>query len=452
MTRPWHEMTALQLGSEIGAGRIDPVDLAQHFLDRSKSSPHGKAVYIALTEARAKAEAEAARVRARSGRRRGPLDGVPIAWKDLVDSAGTATTFGSGLFRERVPARDAQVLARATEAGTVCLGKTNLSEFAFSGLGINPTYGTPHIPFDEAAQRCPGGSSSGSAVAISRGLAPLAIGSDTGGSVRIPAAWNGLVGLKTTIGRVPVEGCMALSPTFDTIGPLARDVADANAIDAVLSGQPPADLAGAGLKGECLLVAETMLFDDCEPEVRGAVEAAIDRLGRAGAKIVRAPVPELGEVHELLGRHGNIVAAEVYALWGAEIEARPHLLYHHILERMRGGKAVGGAAVEAIRQGLAAIAPRYVARTAGYAAVLGPTVAILPPPAAPLEADAAAYTATNMKALRNTRLINMLGLCALTLPCHAAGALPVGLTLIGLPHRDRALLRLGAAAERALTT
>src|SRR6185295_12136511 len=155
--RPWHEMTALELGAAIGAGRADPVELTQHFLARTKASPHGKAVYIALTEGRAMAEAMAARQRAKAGWRRGPLDGVPIAWKDLVDSAGTATTFASGLFRERVPEHDAVALARGTTAGTICLGKTNLSEFAFSGLGINPTYGTPHIPFDEANRRCPGG-------------------------------------------------------------------------------------------------------------------------------------------------------------------------------------------------------------------------------------------------------------------------------------------------------
>jgi len=443
-------MTALQLGAEIGAGRIDPVDLTQYFLDRTKASPHGKAVYIALTESRARAESEAARVRAKAGLRRGPLDGVPVAWKDLVDSAGTATTFGSGLFRDRVPAHDAPALALGTEAGTVCLGKTNLSEFAFSGLGINPTYGTPYIPFDEASRRCPGGSSSGAGTSLSRGFAPIAIGSDTGGSVRIPAAWNGVVGLKTTIGRVSVDGCMALSPTFDTLGPLARDVADANAMNAILTGVPAADLGHASLKGERILVCDTLLFDDCEPAVRNAVEAAIDRLGKAGAVVERGAVEPLAEVDRLLAKHGNIVAAEVYALWGEQIEQRPHLVYKHILERIRGGKAVPATSVEAIRQGLAAIARRYQARAGGYAAVIGPTVTILPPPSAPLEADDALYTTTNMKALRNTRLINMLGLCAITLPCAPAGALPVGLSLIGLPNRDNALLRLAAAAEQAL--
>ena len=448
--RPWHDMTALELGAAIAARRIDPVELAQHFLARTKASPHGKDVYIALTEGRARAEAEAARERARSGLSRGPLDGVPIAWKDLVDSAGAVTTFGSGLFRDRIPARDAIVLARGTAGGTVCLGKTNLSEFAFSGLGINPTYGTPIIPFDEANRRCPGGSSSGAGVSIARGFAPAAIGSDTGGSVRIPAAFNGLVGLKTTIGRVPVEGCMALSPTFDTIGPLARDVADANALNALLSDRPAADLTSASLKGETLLVADTVLFDSLEVEVERAVGQAIERLGRAGARIVKAPVPEFAEVDRLLGKHGNIVGAECYALWGEAIEAQPDLVYANILERIRLGKAMSATASEAIRQGLAEISRRYVARTAGYAAVIGPTAPILAPRAAPLEADPQLYATVNMRSLRNTRLVNMLGLCAITLPCQPPGVLPVGLMLIGAPNRDNALLRLAAAAERAL--
>jgi aspartyl-tRNA(Asn)/glutamyl-tRNA(Gln) amidotransferase subunit A len=450
MNRPWHEMTALQLGGEIGAGRLDPRDLARYFLDRTKASPHGKDVYIALTEARAIAEAAAAHQRQRAGLRRGALDGVPVAWKDLVDCAGVANTFGSGLFRERIAQADAPALARSTAAGTVCLGKTNLSEFAFSGLGINPTYGTPHIPFDEATPRCPGGSSSGAGVSLSRGFAPLAIGSDTGGSVRIPAAWNGVVGLKTTIGRVPVEGCLALSPTLDTLGPLAKDVADANAMNAILTEQPGADLTAASVKGERVLVDEGVLVDGCAPEVRAAVEAAIEKLAKAGARIDRAKVTEFAELEQLLAKHGNIVAAEVYALWETEVEARPHLVYHHILERMRAGKQMSAVAVEAIRQGFARLSRRYQATYAGYAAVLGPTVPILPPEVAPLERDDKLYAQTNLKALRNTRLGNMLGLCAITLPCQASGALPVGLMLIGLPNRDNALLRLAAAVEQVL--
>jgi aspartyl-tRNA(Asn)/glutamyl-tRNA(Gln) amidotransferase subunit A len=450
MNRPWHDMTALQLGQEIGNGRLDPRDLVRYFLDRTKASPHGKDVYITLTEARAMAEAAAAHQRQRAGLRRGALDGVPVAWKDLVDCAGVPNTFGSGLFRERIAKADAPALARATTAGTICLGKTNLSEFAFSGLGINPTYGTPHIPFDEAAKRCPGGSSSGSGVALSRGFAAVAIGSDTGGSVRIPAAWNGVVGLKTTIGRVPVDGCLALSPTLDTLGPLAKDVADANAMNAILTEQPAADLAGASVKGARLLVDEGVLFDGCAPEVRAAVEGAIERLAKAGAHIDRAPVAEFTELEQLLARHGNIVAAEVYALWEAEVEAQPHLVYRHILERMRAGKTISATAVEAIRQGFARLSRSYQAAHAGYAAVLGPTVPILPPEAGPLERDDKLYASTNLKALRNTRLGNMLGLCAITLPCQPPGALPVGLTLIGLPHRDNALLRLAAAVEQVL--
>ncbi len=241
MTMPWHEMTALALGEAIATGAIDPVDLAEHFLARIEAGDAEHSVYLAATPERARAESQAAALRAREGRRIGPLDGVPMSWKDLFDSAGVATTAASTLFADRVPEADAALLARASRAGMVCLGKTNLTEFAFSGLGINPHFGTPANAYDAEVARVPGGSSSGAAVSVARGLAPAAIGSDTGGSVRIPAAWNGLVGLKTTAGLLPMAGVIPLAASLDTAGPLTRDVADANAVLAVLAARAPAD-------------------------------------------------------------------------------------------------------------------------------------------------------------------------------------------------------------------
>ncbi|MEE8202443.1 MAG: amidase, partial [Alphaproteobacteria bacterium] len=235
MARDWHEMSALALGAGIDAGRIDPVALTEHFLERIAAADGEHAIYLRTTPERALTEARAARGRAKAGLRRGPLDGVPISWKDLFDSAGVATTAATPLLADRVPDADAAVLARATRAGLVCLGKTNLTEFAFSGLAINPHYGTPANPFDARTPRVPGGSSSGAAVSVARGLAAAGIGSDTGGSVRIPAAWNGLVGLKTTAGLLPLDGVVPLAPSLDTVGPLTRDVADANAVFAVLA-------------------------------------------------------------------------------------------------------------------------------------------------------------------------------------------------------------------------
>ena len=451
MTHEWHGMTALELGAAIGAGAIDPVALAEHFLGRIDAVDTDHSIYLRTTPERALAEAGAARERARAGRRIGPLDGVPVSWKDLVDSAGVATTGGSPIFADRVPQADAAVLARATRAGMVCLGKTNLTEFAFSGLAINPHYGTPANPYDAEVARAPGGSSSGAGVSLARGLAPIAIGSDTGGSVRIPASWNGLVGLKTTIGLVPIDGVLPLAPSLDTIGPLTRDVADAGAMLGVLAARPAADLAGATLAGQRLVVATNVVWDAAEPGVETAVKAAIERLAAAGAEIVWVDVPEFDEAIALIGRYGTPVAAEGYAQWRDVLEAEPDKVYHNVLNRFRLGAKISAVDLEALRRGLADAARRLHARMAGAAALLAPTVPIAPPPIAPLVADDELYLATNLRALGNTTLGNLLVTCSLTLPCgDDGGGLPVGLMLMGRPFTEHALLRVGAACEAAL--
>ncbi len=450
MSKPWHEMTALDLGRAIEAGDVDPVDLAEHFLDRiARLDPHHE-IYVRTTPERALAEAGAARRRARAGLRRGPLDGVPLSWKDLFDSAGTATEGGTPLLEGRVPERDAQVLSRATRAGMVCLGKTNLPEFAYSGIGLNPHSGTPANPFDAENRRAPGGSSSGAAVSVARALAAAAIGTDTGGSVRIPAAWCGLTGLKTTAGVLPTVGVLPLSPTLDTVGPLTRDVADANAVFAALAARRPADLRGAELGRERLLVPTTLMWEDLDETVAAVAQSALDRLGAAGATLVRAEVPEFGDCAELASRHGNIISAEGYALWRERIEADPQRIEATILARFRQANDHSAADIEAVHLGLARIRRRYLARSAGYSALLAPTVAIPPPPIARLEKDQAYHAERYLKSVRNTRFVNQLGLCALTLPCGRGGGLPVGLMVVAPAHAEGALLRLGRAMERAL--
>ncbi len=451
MKQEWHEMTALELGAGIGDGTIDPVALAEHFLDRIAKHDREHSIYLTITRDRALDEARAARARACAGCRLGPLDGVPISWKDLYDTAGVATTAATPLLADRVPAADAAVLARATRAGLVCLGKTNLTEFAFSGLGINPHYGTPANPFDRAVARAPGGSSSGAAVSVSRGLAVAAIGSDTGGSVRVPAAWNGLVGLKTTFGLLPMDGVIPLAASLDTVGPLTRDVADANALFAVLAARKPADLAGASLRGARLLVATDVVWDGAEPGVEAAAKAAIERLAAAGVGIAWQDVPEFAEARELMRRHGAVVNAEGYAQWGALIEANPDKVYRNVRERFLEGANTLAADLETLRHGLARLAARLHARLAGAAALVAPTVPISPPSIAGLVADEAAYREANLRSLRNTSLGNVLDLCAITLPCGDDGdGLPVGLMLMTRPKREAALLRLASAVERAL--
>ena len=446
----WHHMSALELGAAIHNGQIDPIDLTEHFLSRIDSEDTGHRIYIRTTADRARAEAAAASARAKAGLRQSPLDGVPMSWKDLTDTAGTETTFGSAILRDRVPDRDALLLRRATLAGMICLGKTNLSEFAYSGLGINPIYGTPANGADKAVERVPGGSSSGAAVSVTNGLAPAGIGSDTGGSVRIPAALNGIVGLKTSPGLLPLDGILPLSPTFDTIGPLTRDVADANAIFAVLNQSRPYDLGGASLQGVRLLKPRDVMFDDLDATVAGAMAAALDRLSNAGADIVEQDVPEFTEAFELVAKHGNIISAEAYALWFDEVENRGDEMYWGILSRFQMANKLSAIDAESAHIGLSAIAARFRARTAGFAATIHPTCARIAPPIADLERDPVAYDEANLAITRNTRLGNIMETCGVTLPCQRPGELPVGLSLMATKNCEGKVLRLAKAAEQAL--
>lgn len=450
-TRLWHEMSACDLGAGIAAGDIDPVALTEHFLARIEAHDGDHKVYLHVTAERARAEAEAASIRARDGLRRGILDGVPISWKDLFDSAGAPTTAATPIFAGRVPDADAALLARAARAGLVCLGKTNLTEFAFSGLGINPHYGTPANPYDKAVARVPGGSSSGAAVSVARGLAAAAMGSDTGGSVRIPAAWNGLVGLKTTAGLLPMDGVIPLAPSLDTAGPLCRDVADANALFAVLAARRPADLAGAGLDKMRLLVPNNVIWDGVDPATEGVVRAAIDRLADAGADVVSEDVPEFTEVEDLFAQYGPLVAAEAYARWHDLVDSQADKIYHNVLQRFWAGSEISVAAFESMRRALEGMSARLHARLARVDALIAPTTLIPPPAIADLEADDDAYRAANGGALHNPSLGNVLRVCAVTLPCGGdPNGLPVGLMLFARPFTEAALLRLAAACETAL--
>ncbi len=435
-------MTACDLGRGIGMGQIDPVELTETFLTAIAAHPHRDRIYARVTEARARAEAEAAQERAKLGLRRSLLDGVPISWKDLFDTAGTATEAGTALLKDRVPKTDAIVLRHASAMGAVCLGKTHMSELAFSGLGLNPITGTPPCIDDEDA--VPGGSSSGAAASVAWGLAACAIGSDTGGSVRIPSAWNNLVGLKTTAGRVSLEGTVPLCLRFDTVGPLARSVEDATHMLAMLEGGTPADLRGANLKGRRFADLQTVAKDDLRAEPRVAYEDALDRLREAGADILPLEVPELADA---MGLSGVLYTTEAYGLWRDVIEANPDVMYPEILERFRAGRNASGPDYVAAWSRLKACRGAWDVATAGFDAVLAPTAPILPPNLERLMSDHDYYVTENLLALRNTRIGNLMGLAALTLPTGKPGC---GLMMMGYPGSEEALLRLGSAAEAAL--
>ncbi len=438
----WLTMTACDLGRGIGKGQIDPVELTETYLAAIDAHPHRDRIYARVTHDRARSEAKAAKERAALGLRRSLLDGVPISWKDLFDTAGIGTEAGSALLKERVPGADAVVLRNATAMGTVCLGKTHMSELAFSGLGLNPITDTPPCVDDEDA--VPGGSSSGAGASVAWGLAACGIGSDTGGSVRIPAAWNNLVGLKTTAGRLSLEGVVPLCLRFDTVGPLARSVEDAAHMLALLEGGTPADLRSASLKGRRFAELQNVAKDDLRDAPRQAFDDALDRLRDAGAEIVPLEVPEL---HDAMALSGVLYTTEAYGLWKDVIEANPEAMYPEILERFRTGKDVSGPDYVAAWSKLKACRAAWDAATAGFDAVLAPTAPILPPNLERLLSDHDYYVTENLLALRNTRIGNLMGLAALTLPTGTAGC---GLMMLGYPGSEEALLRLGSAAETAL--
>jgi aspartyl-tRNA(Asn)/glutamyl-tRNA(Gln) amidotransferase subunit A len=442
MSGTWFHMTAAELGREIGAGRINPVELTEAFLDRAASYPLAPRIYARMTETRARGEAMGAASRARQGFRKGPLDGVPLSWKDLFDTAGVETEAGSALLRGRVPKADAEVLRVATLMGSVCLGKTHMSELAFSGLGLNPVTATPPCLNDDAAVA--GGSSSGAAASVAFGLAPAAIGSDTGGSVRIPAAWNDLVGLKTTSGRLSLKGVVPLCERFDTVGPLAHSVEDCSLILSMLEGRKPDAAAPDSLSGARLAVLETLALDDLRPGPAKGFDDACARLTRAGARLEKLQAPEVVEAVELAA---VVFTPEAYGISKDVIEAAPDKMFPRILERFRSGAAVSAAEYVAGWRRLEVLRRQWQARVAGFDAVLVPTSAILPPNAARLVSDEKYYVTENLLALRNTRIGNMLGLCALTLPTSQPSC---GITLLGPALGEERLLRLGAAAERAL--
>lgn len=438
----WLKMSAAALGRAIGASEIDPVDLAESYLDAAASHPMSQRIYARLTSERATGEAKAASLRAKAGQRRSALDGVPISWKDLFDTAGVATEAGSALLKDRIPRADAEVLRVATAMGTVCLGKTHMSELAFSGLGYNPvTQTSPCINDPEAVS---GGSSSGAAASVAFGLAPLAIGSDTGGSVRVPSVWNDLVGLKTTSGRISLQGVVPLAKNFDTVGPLARTIEDAALALGVLEGGAGPDLRGASLQGAHFAVLETLALDDVEAQPLAAFESAIGHLEKAGANITRIEAPELLEA---ISHAGPLFPGEAYGIWRDVIEGNPDVMFAQVLGRFRAGADFSAPDFVAAWEVLHKLRAIWNARIAGFDAVLTPSCAIMPPSIADLAADEAYYVERNLKALRNTRIGNLMGGCALTLP---TGTPSCGIMLTALPLHEERLLRLGAAAEAAL--
>ncbi|MEM0906795.1 MAG: amidase [Pseudomonadota bacterium] len=440
------DLSVAALGRAYLVGAADPVAVTQASLERIEKASEAS-IFLSVTKERALKEAEAAKARYSAGRPASPVDGVPVAWKDLFDLKGEVTTAGSALFAHAPPAdADSPVVAQLAAAGMVSVGKVNLTEFAFSGLGLNPHFGTCANPYDPETPRIPGGSSSGSAVAVAAGLVPVAIGSDTGGSVRVPAALNGLVGSKSSEGRIDKTAVFPLSNTLDTVGPLCRTVEDAVLLDAAMRGAVPT-IARSDLAGLKVVVCESVFFDGCEDDVVDAFEAAVKRLEAAGVIVERSAFPEVAEAARVMSEHGYLVAAEAYHLHkeridGPEVEE----IDGRVVARILGGKAMSAADLIALQQARQRLIPSAAARMDGTF-VINPTVPHVAPEIAPLDADPALFAIVNGKTLRNTSFGNFLSWPAVALPAASSSKLPISFQIAAAPGQDETLLSAAWAIE-----
>jgi len=441
--------TVLQLAEALAAGRTRSRDLVEQALARiTDPSGEGARTFVKVYGDSARAAADAQDQLRKAGYVASPLAGLPVSIKDLFDVAGEQTLAGSKALDATPPAeRDAPAIARLRAAGAVLIGRTNMTEFAFSGVGINPHYGTPGNPHDRSL--IPGGSSSGAAVSVADGQATVGIGTDTGGSVRIPAAFCGIAGFKPTQHRVPRDGVTPLSTTLDSIGPLANSIACCAITDAVMAGEPPAAPEPMPIEAMRLAVPQSYVLEGLGPDVADAFDAACRALSRAGARVTDIPLKELAEV-ATINAGGGFAPIEAYA-WHQPLLKRRGADYDQRV-RTRIERAAGMAAVDYI--GLVAaradLIRRITAATADFDAMLMPAVAITAPPIAAFERDED-YRHLNALILRNTSVINFLDGGAATVPIAGSGA-PVGLMTAGAHGRDHRVLAVARGIEAALAS
>ena len=424
---------------------VDCASLVRLSLQRAATTP---AVFTRCYPQAAMAAAVQADHARKAGLPVSAIAGLPVSIKDLCDVAGETTLAGSIVLKGEPPATaDASVVARLRAAGAALIGKTNMSEFAFSGIGLNPHYGTPVNPADPTVARIPGGSSSGAAVSVAAGICVAAVGSDTGGSIRIPAALCGLVGFKPTMRRVPVTGTNPLSPTLDTICAMTRSVRDCLLVDAIMADVPlkPEPL---NLRGMRLAVPGGVVVENLEPHVAQSFAAALSLLSAAGAALFEVPMPLLAEARAL-NFFGSI---ESYARYRDLLDTRGDDVDFRVAKRMRLGAAFSEQDITQLHQTRQQWIGQMDVALAGFDAMLMPTVPMVAPAIAPLEASEDLFWATNLALLRNPSIVNLLDGCAVSLPCHAPGTLPVGLMVAGSAMTDARVMAVALAIEAALKT
>jgi aspartyl-tRNA(Asn)/glutamyl-tRNA(Gln) amidotransferase subunit A len=442
--------TLATLADDLDSGRTSARKLVDECLARiADTAGEGARAFIHV-DAEAAIEAAGAMDRLREVKAApSPFAGIPVSIKDLFDIKGQVTRAGSRALDDSAPAEaDAPAVARLRRAGFIVIGRTNMTEFAYSGIGINPHFGTPKSAWQRSVGHVPGGSSSGAAVSVVDRMAHGALGTDTGGSCRIPAAFNGIVGFKPTQRRVPLDGGVPLSFTLDSFGPLARTVGCCAVLDAVLADEPVKPLQPRSIKGMRLAVPTTVALDELEEAVARTFERALETLSRQGALIERIALPEFLDVG-MMNTKGGFAAAESYAWHRYLIVSHGEVYDPRVAMRIRRGEAISAADYIDLLEMRKSLIARSTVRLAPYDALVLPTTANTPPRIADL-ADDKAFTAANLLALRNCTLINMIDGCAISLPCHREGEVPVGLMLAAAGGSDRRIFELAAGMEAVI--
>jgi aspartyl-tRNA(Asn)/glutamyl-tRNA(Gln) amidotransferase subunit A len=443
--------TPENLSLALAQGTTTSVALVQDALARIEDEQgQGPVAFIRVFAESALEQAAQSDARRAAGKTKSAIDGLPISVKDLFDIEGCTTRAGSVVLSEEPPAsRDAVVVQRLRAAGAIVMGTTNMTEFAYSGLGLNPHYGSPMTPFDREHGRIAGGSSSGAAVSVGDGMVVGAIGTDTGGSVRIPAAFCGVVGYKPTASRLDMSGTLPLSPNLDSIGPLANSVTGCAWLAAVMAGEQIVTPEPCALEGLTLGVPNELVLDDMDETVSTSFTMACAALEQAGVKIVSIALPELLEIAEI-NAAGGFTAAQAWAWHAIWLNTRQDEYDPRVAVRIRRGEALDASYVDQLQKQREDWIKRVCARMACVDALVMPTVPIVAPLLAPLLADDDLYAKTNLLALRNPTVVNFLDGCAVSLPCHPTGQAPVGLMLASSGGNDAPLLQIAMACESVL--
>ncbi len=439
--------TLAALADDLANGRTSARKLVEECLGRiADPGGEGQRVFIHVDKDAALQAADAMDRLRKANAAPSPYAGIPVSIKDLFDIKGQVTRAGSRALEDSPPAEaDAPVVARLRAAGFVVIGRTNMTEFAYSGIGINPHYGTPKGTWQRSAGHVPGGSSSGAAVSIADGMAYGALGTDTGGSCRIPAAYNGIVGYKPTQRRVPLDGGVPLSTSLDSFGPLANSVACCAALDAVLADEPLAPIRPLSIKGMRLAVPTTIALDELDDAVAKNFDRVLQTLSRAGALVEHIDVPEFLDIG-VMNAKGGFAAAESFAWHRFLITSKGDVYDPRVAVRIMRGEAITAADYIDLLNARRSLVARIATRLAPYDAVVMPTTANTPARIAEL-ADDKAFATANLLSLRNCTLINMIDGCAISLPAHREGDVPVGFMVAATGGSDRRVFELAAAME-----